>query len=345
MLILDEAIDDQGDLHKLCCDRLLETKELFKPNSYYGIDSVIKKYSLIPHNKALKIIFPHGVSLSNNFVWEEERNAIIPCVYFYSPHRYKIYKNETNKVVLPAASPFVYLTELLKKQSNHKRGGTIFFPAHSTHHVTSIMDFEKLATALEQLDDKYKPISVCIYWRDYNLGRHKIFKEKGFRIVSAGHMFDPLFLFRLYHLCAIHKYSTSNDFGSHLFYSVKAGCSFFFMNYKQTAKKGTGGIFEKDVLIPDQIDQKIVNNLVELFSEPTEKPTNKQLHTVDNYLGVKYLKTPDELRAELEFADRLDKFGFSRHPESKRMYYRMPNLIPRRLLRAIKRKLANGNKY
>ena len=338
MLILDKAIVDQSDLHKLCRDRSLKTKELFKPNSFYGIDSVIKKYSASPPDKALKIIFPHGVSLTNNFIWEAEKNAIIPCVYFYSPHLYKIYKNETNKVVLPAASPFVYLAELLGKQSNHKREGTIFFPAHSTHYVTAMMNFEKLATDLEQLDDKYKPISVCIYWRDFNLGRHKIFKEKGFRIVSAGHMFDPWFLFRLYHLCSTHKYSASNELGSHLFYSVKAGCLFFFMNYEQTVKKATGSILERDVATPDQT---IVNNLLRLFSKPTEKPTNEQLRIVDSFLGVEHLKTPKELRKELQFADKLDKFGFSRHPESKKMYYRMPNLIPRKLLRNIKHYIEN----
>jgi len=156
-------------------------------------------------------------------------------------------------------------------------------------------------------------------------------------------MFDPWFLFRLYHLCSTYKYSASNELGSHLFYSVKAECSFFLINYNQTVRrKGTRSILERDVATPDQT---IVNNLLRLFSKPTEKPTDEQLHIVDDFLGVKNLKTPDELRKELEFADRLDKFGFSRHPESRQMYYRMPNLIPRRLLRAIKRKLANRNKY
>ena len=336
MLSLDEAIDDQSDLGKLCSARSLETKELFEPNSFYGMNSVIRKYSEIPLNKALKIIFPHGLSFSSNYIWVAEKNANIPCIYFYSPHRYKIYKNETNKVVLPAASPFVYLVELLKKHTEHKRKGTIFFPSHSTHHVTSTIDFEKLAIDLGQLDDKYKPISVCIYWRDYNLGHHKVFKEKGFKIVSAGHMFDPLFLFRLYHLCSMHKYSASNELGSHLFYSVKAGCSFFFMNYKQAVRKAQKNILERDTSTPDQ---EIVNKLVKLFLSPTDKLTTEQLNTVDNYLGVKNLKTPGELRAELEFADSLDKFGFSRHPENKKMYYRIPNLIPKKLLKNIKNKI------
>ena len=55
--------------------------------------------------------------------------------------------------------------------------------------------------------------------------------------------------------------------------------------------------------------------------------TNEQLRTVDEFLGVKNLKTPDELRAELEFADRLDKFGFSRHPKTRRLFYRVPRFV------------------
>lgn len=340
LLTLDKIIDEQSDLQKLCHDRSLETKELFEPNSFYGIDFVIKKYSLIVSNKTLQIIFPHGVNLSNIFVWEAEKKASIPCVYFYSPHRYKIYKKETNKAVLPSASPFIYLAELLKNESVPKREGTIFFPTHSSHHVTAIMDFDKLANELEQLDDKYKPITVCIYWRDFNLGHHKIFQKKGFRIVSAGHMFDKWFLFRFYHLCSTHKYAMSNELGSHLFYSIKAGCSFSLMNYKQAIKQATGSILKRDTSVPDQ---KIVADLVRLFSVPLEEITDEQLRCVDSYLGIEYLKTPDELRAELEFADNLDKYGFSRHPESKKMYYRVPNLVPRRFLRKIKKILKKSS--
>jgi hypothetical protein len=333
LLTLKNTIDDQSDLIELCCDRVLKTEELFKPNAYYGNDFVLKKYSSISNNKSLKIVIPHGVYLTGSFVWVEEKNAIIPCLYYHSRNRYEIYNNKTNKILLPAASPFVYLTELLKDQPKPEREGSIFFPSHSTHHVVSETDFENLAAAIEQLDDKYKPVSVCMYWRDYNLGHHEIFQKKGFRIVSAGHMFDPCFLFRLYHLCSIHKYSISNELGSHLFYSLKSGCSFFFCNYEQTTYKATVGILERDAPIPDR---EIVKSLLGLFSKPTDKPTDEQLHVADDLMGVEYLKSPDELREELDFADRLDVFGFSRHPVSKKIYYRIPNFIPRKFVRNVK---------
>ncbi len=339
MLTLDKAIDDQRDLHKLCNDRPLETNELFKPNSFYGIDSIIKEYCSIPHEKLLKVVFPHGVSYSRYFVWEAEKNTTIPCIYYYSPHRYEIYKKKTNKIIIPAASPFIYLTELLKYQPKPVRKGTIFFPSHSTHHVTATFNFDKIIADIEQLEDKYKPVTICIYWKDFNLGHHKLFEERGFRVVSAGHMFDPWFLYRLYYLCSAHKYSASNELGSHLFYSVKAGCSFFFIRYHAPAREAPTSILERDVSTPDQ---DITKKLLELFSNPIEESTPEQLAVVDEFLGSKYLKTPSELRAELEFADKLDKFGFSRHPETKKMYYRMPNLIPRELLRNMKRNLRNN---
>lgn len=339
---LNETLNDQKDLSKLCQDRALETGEIFEPNAFYGMEFIIKSYSNIAFNTPLKVIYPHGINLSNN-IWQAEKKSLVPVIYCYSPQRYNVYKTQTNKIVMRSASPFVYVSELLKTNPAPKRKGTIFFPPHSSHRVTVLMDFEKIATDLENLGDEYKPISICIYWRDCNLGYHKPFEKRGFKIVSAGHIYDPHFLFRLYHLCSTHHYAASNGVGgSSLFFSVKSGCSYFIMDQERAEYKASEKILSSDCL---GRDPQICTLLLKLFKAPKRTLSCEQVNVVNELLGVKYLKTPDELKAELEFADRLDKFGFSRHPESKKMYYRMPNLIPRRLLRAIKRKLANRNKY
>lgn len=337
LLTLDETLDDQANLKKLCKDRELITEEIFQPNAFYGHNKIIKYYAGIPSGESLKAVFLHGVTdISTDYVWEAEKKALVPVLYYYWPNSYRKYSEKTNKIVLPGTAPFVYVTKMLSVKTVPKREGTIFFPTHSSHHITSIVDFEKLANGLQKLDDKFKPVTICIYWRDYNLGHHKIFEEKGFKVVSAGHMFDPLFLFRFYHLCSTHKYSASNEIGSHLFYSVKAGCSFFFTDYIQAVKKGSEIFLKRGTSTPDPT---IVSNLVELFSTSWDRSTIEQVDTVDEFLGVKNLKTPDKLRAELRFAENLDKFGFARHPESQKMYYRIANLIPRKLLRNIKHKI------
>lgn len=338
MLTLEEAIHDQNDLYTLCNDRALETNELFKPNSYYGIDSIIKEYCSFPKNKPLKIIFPHGIYLDNNFVWDVERKSIIPCIYIHSLYRYKLYREKTNKIILQTASPFVYLSKMMKKESKHKRNGTIFFLSHSTHHVTAISNQEKILSNIEKLDAKYKPFSICIYWKDFLLGRHKIFEKNGYRIVTAGHMYDPFFLHRLYHLCSMHKYSASNELGTHLFYSVKAGCSFFFMEYGNPYWEASINVLQRDA---PTLDTNISKNFFDVFSNPLDEPTTEQMKMVNEFLGTCYLRSPDELRAELDFADRIDKFGISRHPFTNNIHYRLPNLIPRTLLRNFKRNINN----
>jgi hypothetical protein len=47
-------------------------------------------------------------------------------------------------------------------------------------------------------------------------------------------MFDPRFLVRLHHLCSMHRYACSNELGSHLFYAVKAGCSYFIFQARRS---------------------------------------------------------------------------------------------------------------
>ena len=84
---------------------------------------------------------------------------------------------------------------------------------------------------------------------------------------------------------------------------------------------------------------KIFINIERLFQKPSKKMSKKQLELIDIFLGAKYLETPQKLTEVLNFADRLDKFGFARHPKTSKTHYKVPNLLPRKLLRKIKTSL------
>jgi hypothetical protein len=88
--------------------------------------------------------------------------------------------------------------------------GTIEFPAYSTHHIRASFDFKSYAEYLEKLDERFKPIVICIYWKDYLSGHHVEFQKKGFKIITAGHMFD-LFMLRIVNICSQFKYANSNQ--------------------------------------------------------------------------------------------------------------------------------------
>jgi hypothetical protein len=325
MLTLEETLSSQNDLETLCLDRALETNELFTPNDFYGNSLILKAYAGLPFEYALKVIVPHGASPADS-LWEAERNAPLPAILGYWPELQQLYARETDKVVIPSALSFLYLLELLKAQPQPERRGTIFFPSHSTHHIAVQMDFEALAEELTRLGDEYQPVTVCIYWRDFNLGHHLPFQERGLRIVSAGHIFDPLFLFRFYHLCSMHRYAASNGLGSQLFYSIKAGCSYFHLDTGEYSFAAEDYILKRDTAtIPPAREA----TLKSLFSDPRPTMTAEQIAVVDYYLGTDHFKSPRELRRQFLYAEILDKVGFVVRNEGKAAHFIIPTYYRR----------------
>lgn len=342
MLTLEETLKDQEKLDELCQDRELKTSEIFQPNDFYGVATILKEYAGMANNQCLKAVVPHGVRFDDHLIWEAERRSLFPTVFCYPPYRCRIYEELTNMVSIPSASPFLYVIKLLKEQSIPERKGTIFIPNHSTHHITVQMDYEQLAHRLSVLGGEYQPVTVCLYWKDYNLGVHKPFEKKGFKIVSAGHIFDSKFLFRFYHLCSLHKYAASNFRGSHLFYSVKSGCSYFHLDsdFSIIAERA---ILERDTSQFSKVRRAEIIEMYKLFSNPIPGISQEQLEVVDYYLGVSHLKSPEELRKQIMQAEKLDKFGFFVRDRNGGIgfmfppyYWRFTKLLILRLLNQVK---------
>jgi hypothetical protein len=335
MLTLEDTLSSQNDLQALCADRTLRTREVFAPNAYYGIDRILKEYAGLPDNRPLKAVLPHGVVLDENYVWEAEKKALVPAVFCYPPYRERAYRAQTDKKVFLSAAPFLYLIELLRGQPQPARQGTIFFPQHSTHYVTAEMDFEGLAEELVQFGLEYQPVTICMYWRSLNLGHHLPFRKRGMRIVSAGHMYDPVFLYRLYHLCSLHQYASGNGLGSHMFYSLKSGCSYFHFDRVRPRLTADGSVLKRDVA---KTSLAIESALEALFRDPQPSATPEQLDAADYYLGADHLRSPQELRQLLLRAEILDKAGFCARGSAGSTGFAVPTYY-RRSGRALKREV------
>lgn len=334
LLTLDEVMREQEDLASLCSDRTLSTHEICTANAFYGIDGVIKAYAGLPSWYVLKAVIPHGIHLTDHYVWQYETHSLVPMVLCYPPYRQEAYVAQTCKKVVLAASPYVYVAELMRCLPKPERQGTIFFPAHSTHWNTVHTDFHRLADELTQLDEEFKPVTICMYWRDYNLGRHLPFLERGLDVVSAGHMYDPQFLYRLYHLCSLHTYAASNDVGSHLFNSVHSGCRFFlfpplYQYIEYDTAHGDG------VIGPDP---EILSDLRAQFTFPDIACQSEQEQCADYYLGVAHKLPPRQLRVLLMYAELIDKVSFPLQLSGRATTYMRSNYLTRLLKR-------HGNTY
>ena len=320
IITLEQTLVEQKNLSQLCSDappKQLNTNEIFTPNAFYGNDMIYKRYAGLPVHYPLKAVLPHGpeVAYTLEMLWDNEMRNSLPEIWCYSNLSIQKYSQalrnfKIEKKVVPSASPFLYLTKLIKTNSiPPKREGTIFFPSHSTHHITDNSDFELLASKLDCLGEEYRPITVCVYWRDFNLGHHLPFEKRGMKIASSGHIYDPNFLFRFYHLCSLHKYSCSHNHGTAIFYSIKAGCSYFHLDAEEVYSSSLRQIKNPDISLAndpakfiftevtslnDKINQARIFR--DLFAVPKQELTSEQIDFVDEILGYQFLKTPTELQ-------------------------------------------------
>lgn len=316
----EQALSEARDLEFVCMPRPAPTHEIFQPNAYYGNDCVLKLHAGLPPDRPLKVVVPHGIVYDENYVWEAERRALLPAVLAYSRYRARAYRRSTGKLPIRSAVPFAYLPRLLGDVAPAERTGTLFFPSHSSHRATAHADFAGMADALARMDARFQPVTVCIYWRDYEMSRHRPFLERGLSVVSAGHIFDPAFLFRFYRLCQSHRYAAGTHAGSSLPYSALAGCRYALLPGFGATYSGAKEHLAKDM----SGGGPLLSALAEAFAAPAEDITARQSALVREICGLDSLLEPEELRGVLAMADRLDRFGVARDPGSRRVYVAFP---------------------
>lgn len=338
-ITLDEALSAQRDLDSLCRERVLETRELFAPNAYYGNDLALKAYCGWPADRPLKAIIPHGVVFNREYTWESERRSSLPMVLAYPDFRVPAYRKVTRKLVVPGTAPFVFVCRLMQQRPAPRRRGTLFFPAHSTHGVTVQTDHHAIAERLSRLESKFQPVRVCIYWKDYLAGRHLQYAARGFEIVSAGHMFDPLFMFRLYSLLTLHRFASSTTEGSYIFYAVQAGCVYFHLRGFGVESLPNTAASSGDVCTHPEAEA-----VISAFSGEFEEVTPRQRQIVEVFMGSENIASPARLREILETADMLDRYGLAPGLESKGFHWHVPAALPRSALRAIRRLFSGTGK-
>ncbi len=145
-----------------------------------------------------------------------------------------------------------------------------------------------------------------MYWKDVNTGHAKNYIEHGFECVTAGHIYDPLFLSRLKSIIEVSTITMSNALGTHLGYCVFMNKPHFIVEdkieYKSDNKESL--IFESEILDKylEDSDIKKINNL---FSTMRNNITAEQRKIVDLYWGCSYIRGKEEIKEIMMKAESL----------------------------------------
>jgi hypothetical protein len=283
------------ELEGLAAERPLQTVEQFQPNDFYGHAMILKSYCGLSPEYQLPGIVPHGPN-STDRVWDYEVNHELPFFLLSSRYQQALYSTYSAKPSVIIGSPFCYARRLmasdLARIEPHARG-TVAFPIHSTHHVTTDYDRNTFMEFLGRLPSEFHPIHICVYWRDIQLGRHREYLKAGFECTTAGHMYDPQFHFRLLQILARHKVVITNEIGGASYYAAATGLPVIVhrQEYRISANN-------KDRLAEASIRPN--SPIVEMFLKSSSLSMGQmqafQRQLAEYALGVDHLKAPEELR-------------------------------------------------
>jgi hypothetical protein len=285
----------ETDLDRLCVDLPPDELEIFPPNAWYGAAHVIREYCGWPRDRPLPVVVPHGMQYLATRVWTPERRNWLPAIYSFPPYRDVAYRTGTRKRVIPGCSPWLYLPPE-KGGTGEGRGEVLLMPTHSTHHIVADMDHARFADVARQ---KFpgRSIVCCLYWRDVQLGHAHVYQRKGLGVVSAGHMFDPLFLHRLKTILGRAALVLTNDLGTHAFYAASIGVPVIVDSVVEARWDAAPQALARDFLPGTNAAMYDYCNL--LYRRP-DPDISLQRRAAEEMLGKERMHSPEELHALLE---------------------------------------------
>lgn len=148
------------------------------------------------------------------FTWNKSKNEKMRKLYGISSHH--------------VPHPWVHYRREKFGQLSPNRKGTLVYLPHANGTTTPIyQNFEQYMTDLKGLDEKYQPVVICLSADEINKGVHKELRQYEIPLVTAGIGRSQSFVDRFYSVLYQFEYATSPNIGSHTFYVLEAGISFF----------------------------------------------------------------------------------------------------------------------
>jgi hypothetical protein len=254
-------------------------KSLDKTSKNYGHDKILKNYISIPYWFPLDITIQHGWYLNLDNEIESKKNTKYILVWSQRIADSYSKKNIKNKIIKVLGCPFVIHRKAHNINIKDDARGTVFFPQHASKNSKILFEMDELAHELHKLPEEFKPITICLHYVDYdNFIKKSNWEKHGFKVVTAGNSRQKglNFVNNFYEILTSHKYSSSNDIGSYLFYSVEADIPFFL--YGKPPKIIYN--FQRA-----EVDEKRKNEVIKMFSEKTQLINKVQKKFVIDEVG------------------------------------------------------------
>ena len=302
-----------NQIELLAKDRPLISPEIYQANAFYGHAFLLKKYLGIDTAYPLKAAIEHGPTLSE-FVWDADLNS--PCPIFLCANNLaqRLYTErcDRSKTAISIGPLFCYPQNNLHNPRPVPNKRTLLvFPNHSTHHTSIVFDLQHHLDIIKQNTKYFDRIIVCVYWKDVLRGLHRTYAAEGFECTTAGHMFDPEFLDRLRAIINQSTAVLSFACGTSVLYSVLLGKPSWIAPDKNLSFATKEVYFERLTQTIGTSQNSMLRRFQQLFREPCDSLSEKQIDFVREATGYNNMKTKNELMRIIHEAE--ERFCAIRH--------------------------------
>ena len=259
-------------------------------NNWYGHRSIFSDY-IGQKNQPTFSTIQHGYL--NKFYLlrynELPKIKLIPYLCWNLETKARYNKLGFNNVHIVGA-PFVYLSKMIKLKKRKNSNRVLFFPPHNTiDYKIHDLNHSELGDKLLSIYKK-KSITVCLYYLDYkNKKIVKLYKKKGFKVISIVSRNNINSLKNLYRRIYKNDYIVVCDISSVLFYSM-----FLKKKVKVLLKNENETYLTKKIKNDEKFTFYFKKKYPNLFKK--ELGPKKGYLLACEYLGYKYLRSKDELK-------------------------------------------------
>ena len=285
----------------------LKTNEICTQNDFYYNAQVLKDYCNLKSDYQIKAALEHATYMGSDYYWEADVNHNLPAVIMQGTMRKAILEKVTNKEIFSIGTYIQYAKPFYDKEKFNKikkeLGKTLLvFPMHSTHWVNLEFNIKDFIDEIKRISKDFDTVMICMYWKDILKNAHSPYQKEGFKIVSAGHIYNKNFLPRLRTIIELSDLVCSNDVGSYVGQAIALNRPVYLYkqdySFNSTNKEMDDGS-EYDLRLKDK---NYIDNF-KVFSKYSLEITNEQREFTNYLWGVDIKLTPEEM---IEYFKKLD---------------------------------------
>jgi hypothetical protein len=267
----------------LCCT-------VHHANHYYGHTRVLSEYCGLDPDRPPRLpgYLQHGWNIGHGFAPDHEFVDGAP-LYVWSERTRRRAWSYGHRNAYVVGAPWAYLVRMAGA-GEEPRDGTLWYPFHGWEGQHVVGDHDRLIATIR--DTEPGPVTVCLYWQEYQTGRlRRRYERAGFRVVCHGYRggqwtdLDPGFLHRQLAEQRRHRRVASNRLSSAVFYGILAGC--------EPAVYGDPMMLDGEIPIFGG-QQRIRRQWADLHGERVDVDLARRIATAE--LGADRLLSPAEMR-------------------------------------------------